>query len=224
MNGGYIIVRGGLRRLCDRDERARASSRPGMSRITSTARRSPPPARAAWPRWTPTGTSSPNIAARPDGGGPSSGRHSMSANARASNAGKPTDEGSRSRVYGQHRRPHRRRAGVAVGSIWRERTYPFTRHAFLDCARTPRLRRGAGRLDAVAHPGAHRRSRLIGATPAYLKAALAGGVRLRLVVGGGVLAGMVWSTTPSSVSAIPFTPSTGPRLLVHPSARRPVRC
>ena len=45
-----------LRRLCDADQRARGVRGRGTSRITCTARRSPPRAPAAWPRSMPTGT------------------------------------------------------------------------------------------------------------------------------------------------------------------------
>ena len=45
------------RRRCHRHQRARACSPPATSPTTSTARRSPPPAPAAWPRSMPTATS-----------------------------------------------------------------------------------------------------------------------------------------------------------------------
>ena len=58
---GYIIT---PRRR--EDERGRACSRAATSRITSTGRRSPPPARAAWRRSTPSTTSTtfPSISRR----------------------------------------------------------------------------------------------------------------------------------------------------------------
>ena len=63
MNGGYIRVRGGRggrrppRRACP------ACSRRATWRTTYTARRSPPRAPAAWPRWTPSATWSPRSTA-----------------------------------------------------------------------------------------------------------------------------------------------------------------
>ena len=141
----------------------------------------------------------------------------MSANAGTSNAGNPTDEGSPpeytvTTVDRIADVPASRWDGVAGED------YPFTRHAFLDALE---------RHDCVgervgwipSHILMHAGGRLLGATPAYVK----------LHSQGEFVFDWSWAEAysrhgleyyPKLVSAIPFTPSTGPRLLVHPSARR----
>ena len=96
---------------------------------------------------------------------------------------------------------------------------PFTRHAFLDALE---------RHDCVgeqtgwipSHLLVHANGRLVGATPAYVK----------LHSQGEFVFDWSWAEAytrhgldyyPKLVSAIPFTPSTVPRLLVHPHADRP---
>lgn len=95
--------------------------------------------------------------------------------------------------------------------------YPFTRHAFLDA-----LERHGCVGEQVgwipSHILVHAGERLVGATPAYVK----------LHSQGEFVFDWSWAEAysrhgleyyPKLVSAIPFTPSTGPRLLVHPTAR-----
>ena len=94
--------------------------------------------------------------------------------------------------------------------------YPFTRHAFLDALE---------RHDCVgervgwipSHILVHAGERLVGATPAYVK----------LHSQGEFVFDWSWAEAysrhgaeyyPKLISAIPFTPSPGPRLLVHPAA------
>ena len=97
--------------------------------------------------------------------------------------------------------------------------YPFTRHAFLDA-----LERHGCVGEQVgwipSHILVHEGDRLVGATPAYVK----------LHSQGEFVFDWSWAEAysrhgleyyPKLVSAIPFTPSTGPRLLVHPAARTP---
>ena len=97
--------------------------------------------------------------------------------------------------------------------------YPFTRHAFLDA-----LERHGCVGEQVgwipSHILVHAGDRLVGATPAYVK----------LHSQGEFVFDWSWAEAysrhgleyyPKLVSAIPFTPSTGPRLLVHPAAREP---
>ena len=94
--------------------------------------------------------------------------------------------------------------------------HPFTRHAFLDA-----LERHDCVGEAVgwipSHILVHADGRLVGATPAYVK----------LHSQGEFVFDWSWAEAysrhgldyyPKLVSAIPFTPSTGPRLLVHPTA------
>ena len=93
---------------------------------------------------------------------------------------------------------------------------PFTRHAFLDalerhgCVGEP-----VGWLPS--HILVHSGSTLVGATPAYVK----------VHSQGEFVFDWSWAEAyarhgidyyPKLISAIPFTPSTGPRLLVHPGA------
>ena len=96
--------------------------------------------------------------------------------------------------------------------------HPFTRHAFLDALE----RHGCvgERVGWIpSHILVHAGDRLAGATPAYLK----------LHSQGEFVFDWSWAEAyarhgleyyPKLVSAIPFTPSTGPRLLVHPDASR----
>ena len=94
--------------------------------------------------------------------------------------------------------------------------HPFTRHAFLDALE---------RHDCVgeevgwipSHILVHADGQLVGATPAYVK----------LHSQGEFVFDWSWAEAysrhgleyyPKLISAIPFTPSTGPRLLVHPAA------
>ena len=96
--------------------------------------------------------------------------------------------------------------------------YPFTRHAFLDALE----RHGCvgERVGWIpSHILVHAGDRLAGATPAYIK----------LHSQGEFVFDWSWAEAhsrhgleyyPKLVSAIPFTPSTGPRLLVHPDAPR----
>lgn len=94
--------------------------------------------------------------------------------------------------------------------------HPFVRHAFLDALE---------RHDCVgeevgwipSHILLHADEQLVGATPAYLK----------LHSQGEFVFDWSWAEAysrhgleyyPKLISAIPFTPSTGPRLLVHPTA------
>ena len=93
---------------------------------------------------------------------------------------------------------------------------PFTRHAFLDALE----RHGCvgERVGWIpSHILVHAGSRLVGATPAYVK----------LHSQGEFVFDWSWAEAyarhgleyyPKLISAIPFTPSTGPRLLVHPAA------
>ena len=94
--------------------------------------------------------------------------------------------------------------------------YPFTRHAFLDA-----LERHGCVGEQVgwipSHLLLHINGRLAGAAPAYLK----------LHSQGEFVFDWSWAEAyshhgfryyPKLVCAIPFTPSTGPRLLVHPDA------
>ena len=92
--------------------------------------------------------------------------------------------------------------------------HPFTRHAFLDALE----RHGCvgERVGWIpSHILVHAGGRLVGATPAYIK----------LHSQGEFVFDWSWAEAyarhgveyyPKLVSAIPFTPSTGPRLLVHP--------
>ena len=96
--------------------------------------------------------------------------------------------------------------------------YPFTRHAFLDALE----RHGCvgERVGWIpSHILVHDGEWLVGATPAYLK----------LHSQGEFVFDWSWAEAyarhgleyyPKLISAIPFTPSTGPRLLVHPGASR----
>ena len=94
--------------------------------------------------------------------------------------------------------------------------HPFTRHAFLDALE---------RHDCVgervgwipSHILVHADGQLVGASPAYVK----------LHSQGEFVFDWSWAEAysrhgleyyPKLISAIPFTPSTGPRLLVHPAA------
>ena len=94
--------------------------------------------------------------------------------------------------------------------------HPFTRHAFLDA-----LERHGCVGEQVgwipSHVLVHAGGRLVGATPAYVK----------LHSQGEFVFDWSWAEAysrhgveyyPKLISAIPFTPSTGPRLLVHPAA------
>ena len=96
--------------------------------------------------------------------------------------------------------------------------HPFTRHAFLDA-----LERHGCVGEEVgwipSHILVHAGGRLVGATPAYVK----------LHSQGEFVFDWSWAEAysrhgleyyPKLISAIPFTPSTGPRLLVHPDAPR----
>ena len=96
--------------------------------------------------------------------------------------------------------------------------HPFTRHAFLDA-----LERHGCVGEEVgwipSHILVHTGGRLVGATPAYVK----------LHSQGEFVFDWSWAEGysrhgleyyPKLISAIPFTPSTGPRLLVHPDAPR----
>ena len=97
--------------------------------------------------------------------------------------------------------------------------HPFTRHAFLDALE----RHGCvgERVGWIpSHILVHADGRLVGATPAYVK----------LHSQGEFVFDWSWAEAyarhgleyyPKLVSAIPFTPSTGPRLLVHPRADGP---
>ena len=95
--------------------------------------------------------------------------------------------------------------------------YPFTRHAFLDA-----LEHNGCVGEQVgwipSHILVHSGARLVGATPAYVK----------LHSQGEYVFDWSWAEAysrhgleyyPKFISAIPFTPSAGPRLLVHPAAR-----
>ena len=94
--------------------------------------------------------------------------------------------------------------------------HPFTRHAFLDALE----RHGCvgERVGWIpSHILVHAGARLVGATPAYVK----------LHSQGEFVFDWSWAEAyarhgleyyPKLVSAIPFTPSNGPRLLVHPGA------
>ena len=94
--------------------------------------------------------------------------------------------------------------------------YPFTRHAFLDALE----RHGCvgERVGWIpSHVLVHAGERLVGATPAYVK----------LHSQGEFVFDWAWAEAysrrgveyyPKLISAIPFTPSAGPRLLVHPAA------
>ena len=96
--------------------------------------------------------------------------------------------------------------------------YPFTRHAFLDALE----RHGCvgERVGWIpSHVLVHVDGQMVGATPAYVK----------LHSQGEFVFDWSWAEAyarhgieyyPKLISAIPFTPSTGPRLLVHPGARR----
>ena len=96
--------------------------------------------------------------------------------------------------------------------------YPFTRHAFLDALeRHGCVGERVGWLPS--HILVHAGGRLVGATPAYVK----------LHSQGEFVFDWSWAEAyarhgidyyPKFISAIPFTPSTGPRLLVHPDAPR----
>ena len=94
--------------------------------------------------------------------------------------------------------------------------HPFTRHAFLDA-----LERHGCVGESVgwipSHILVYADDRLIGATPAYIK----------LHSQGEFVFDWSWAEAyarhdlsyyPKLISAIPFTPSTGPRLLAHPEA------
>jgi len=97
--------------------------------------------------------------------------------------------------------------------------YPFTRHAFLDALeRHGCVGEQAGWIPS--HLLVHANGQLVGATPAYVK----------LHSQGEFVFDWSWAEAytrhgldyyPKLVSAIPFTPSTGPRLLVHPHADGP---
>ena len=97
--------------------------------------------------------------------------------------------------------------------------HPFIRHAFLDA-----LERHGCVGEQVgwipSHILVHAGGRLVGATPAYVK----------LHSQGEFVFDWSWAEAysrhgleyyPKLISAIPFTPSTGPRLLVHPDAPAP---
>ncbi len=96
--------------------------------------------------------------------------------------------------------------------------YPFTRHAFLE---------GLERHDCLlpwgwqpAHFTLHDGDRLIAALPAYIKDNSYG----ELVFDQGWAGAYQRSGReyyPKLVSAVPYTPATGPRLLVHPSVQEP---
>ena len=141
----------------------------------------------------------------------------MSANASTSSAGSPPEEGSQP----EYTVTTVDRIADVPASRWDAlagEAYPFTRHAFLDA-----LERHDCVGDQVgwipSHILVHSRGRLLGATPAYVK----------LHSQGEFVFDWSWAEAysrhgleyyPKLVSAIPFTPSTGPRLLVHPAARR----
>ncbi len=97
-----------------------------------------------------------------------------------------------------------------------EEGYPFTRHAFLAALEEEGcVGESVGWIPC--HLLAYRESRLVGAMPLYIK----------LHSQGEFVFDWNWAEAwnrhgmayyPKLVSAIPFTPSTGPRLLVHPEA------
>ena len=139
----------------------------------------------------------------------------MSASTSGSNAGSRPDEGS---VTECTVTTIDRIADVPA-SQWDAvagKDHPFTRHAFLDALE----RHGCvgERVGWIpSHILVHAGGQLVGATPAYVK----------LHSQGEFVFDWSWAEAysrhgleyyPKLISAIPFTPSTGPRLLVHPAA------
>ena len=145
----------------------------------------------------------------------------MAANTRGSNAGSRPGEGSAT----EYTVATVERIAEVPASQWDAlagEDHPFTRHAFLDALE----RHGCvgERVGWIpSHILVHAGGRLVGATPAYVK----------LHSQGEFVFDWSWAEAysrhgleyyPKLVSAIPFTPSTGPRLLVHPaSPQRTVR-
>ena len=145
----------------------------------------------------------------------------MASNTRESNAGSRPDEGSAT----EYTVTTVERIAEVPASQWDALAgdeHPFTRHAFLDALE----RHGCvgERVGWIpSHILAHAGGQLVGATPAYVK----------LHSQGEFVFDWSWAEAysrhgleyyPKLISAIPFTPSTGPRLLVHPAAaQRTVR-
>ena len=139
----------------------------------------------------------------------------MSASASGAGTGSRPDEGSAAR----YTVTTIDRIADVPASRWDAlagREHPFTRHAFLDALE----RHGCvgERVGWIpSHILVHAGGRLVGATPAYVK----------LHSQGEFVFDWTWAEAysrhgldyyPKLISAIPFTPSTGPRLLVHPEA------
>ena len=141
----------------------------------------------------------------------------MAVSASGSDAGSQPDEGSAP----QYTVTTVERVADVPASQWDTLAgegHPFTRHAFLDA-----LERHGCVGEEVgwipSHILVHAGGRLVGATPAYVK----------LHSQGEFVFDWSWAEAysrhgleyyPKLISAIPFTPSTGPRLLVHPDAPR----
>ena len=139
----------------------------------------------------------------------------MSASARGSNAGSRRDEGSAV----EYTVSTVERIADVPAAQWDALAgddHPFTRHAFLDALeRHGCVHERVGWIPS--HVLVHAGARLVGATPAYVK----------LHSQGEFVFDWNWAEAysrhgleyyPKIISAIPFTPSTGPRLLVHPTA------
>ena len=98
---------------------------------------------------------------------------------------------------------------------------PFLRHEFLLALEETGCATAAHRLGAAASDRSRRRERrLAGALPLYRKAHSRGEFVFDFAWANAYAQHRAASTTRSSLSAVPFTPVTGPRLLVRPGRMR----
>ena len=136
MKGGYIVVQVAASRATRPRPACPACSPRATSPITSTARRSPRPARAAWPRSTRTSTSSSWTPARTE-----------HAPARRSDA-----------RAGGDRRADRATSPAAEWDALDPAGNPFLRHEFLEALEATGCVGGDTRLDAASSGAARRRA------------------------------------------------------------------
>ena len=139
----------------------------------------------------------------------------MSASASGSDRGNPPDEASAPR-YTVTTIDRMADVPAPQWDVVAGDGHPFTRHAFLDALeRHDCVGEGVGWVPS--HILVHADGQLVGATPAYVK----------LHSQGEFVFDWSWAEAysrhgleyyPKLISAVPFTPATGPRLLVHPAA------